>query len=320
MVRVLLDTDLAMGQPGSDIDDGFALALAVADPDVSLELVTTVNGNTHVDNATRLTLELLERLGAPGVPVVRGASAPLVRREPRSPDDAETVWPPGADPGGRRVSHAAVAIVERVMAEPGELTIVAIGPLTNLALALALEPRLAGAVREVVVMGGVYRGTTNVAAMPGEWNFWVDPDAASIVLGSGAPLRLVGLDVTRRVRLSRADADELAASGGSFAGFAAACTTGWIDHLERTTPGDDHDRGSCALHDPLAMAAVVEPGLVTWRPAYVTVETGSDRTRGVAVADLLGDAHPPQQNCHIGVDVDAERFRRLFLDRISTLA
>ena len=318
MLRVILDTDLAMGQPGSDIDDGFALALAVADPDISLELVTTVNGNTHVDNATRLTLELLERLGA-DVPVVRGASAPLVRRAPRSPDDAETVWPPGADPSGRRLSHAAMAIIERAMAEPGELTVVGIGPLTNLALALSLEPRLAGAVREVVVMGGVYLGTTNVAGLPGEWNFWVDPDAAAIVLASGVPLRLVGLDVTRRVRMSRDDAAELAASGGEFGGFAAACATGWIDHLERTTPGDD-DLGSCALHDPLAMAVVARPELVSWRPAYVTVETGSDRTRGVAVADLLSEADPPSPNCRIGVDVDAAEFRRYLLGRISMLA
>jgi purine nucleosidase len=174
-------------------------------------------------------------------------------------------------------------------------------------------------VREVVVMGGVYRGTTNVAAMPGEWNFWVDPDAAAIVLASGVDVRFVGLDVTRRVRFSRADAEELAASGGDFAGFAAACATGWIDHLEATTPGDEYDRDSCALHDPLAMAVVVRPDLVSWRPAYVTVETGSDRTRGVAVADLLGEVHPPRANCRIGLEVDADGFRRHFLDRIATL-
>jgi purine nucleosidase len=212
-----------------------------------------------------------------------------------------------------------VAIVERVMAEPGELTVVCIGPLTNLALALALEPRLALAVGEVVVMGGVYLGSTNVAVMPGEFNFWVDPDAAAIVLSSGAPLRFVGLDVTRRVRFSRADAEGLHASGGAFARFAAACAAGWIDHLERTTPGDDYDRGSCALHDPLAMAAVVRPDLVTWRPAHVTVETASDRTRGVAVADLLGAASPPRANCLIGVDVDPAGFRRHFIDRLSVL-
>jgi purine nucleosidase len=317
VTRVILDTDLAMGAPGSDIDDGFALALAVADPGISLELVTTVNGNTDVDNATRLTVELLDRLGRPGIPVARGAGAPLLRTAARSPADVRRFDPPDAGPPPW--SHAAVQIVERAMAEPGELTVVAVGPLTNLALALALEPRVAAALAEVVVMGGVYLEHTNVAAMPGEFNFWVDPEAAAIVLASGVRLRLVGLDVTRKVRLTRADADRMRESGKEFASFAAACTHEWIDHLERTVPGEERERGSCALHDPLAVAVVTEPGLVTWRDACVSVETATDRTRGVAVADLLTTDAPPPANCRIGVAVDAAAFARRFLGRIGSL-
>jgi purine nucleosidase len=314
--RIVLDTDLGMGQPGSDIDDGFALALALAEPGLSVELVTTVNGNTDVDNATRLTVGLLERLGR-HVEVVRGASRPLVRSGPASPSGADTYEPPGSEGSAHR--PAATAIVERVMREPGELTLVAIGPLTNVALALALEPRVARCVREIVVMGGVFLGHTGVAAMPGEFNFWVDPDAAAVVLESGASLRLVGLDVTRRVRLDRADAADLRRTSRRFATFAADCTDEWIAHLEGTTPQDDWDRGSCALHDPLAVAVVTRPDLVTWRPAWVTVERGSDRTRGVVVTDLLGADAPPEANCSIAVDVDAPAFRSYFLERIGSL-
>jgi purine nucleosidase len=311
--RVVLDTDLAMGAPGSDIDDGFALALAVAEPSLELELVTTTHGNTDVVTATRLSRELLTLLGRPDVPVVRGASGPLDLRLRR--DDRDPAPPPDVGGGG----HAASELVSRIMAAPGEVTVVAVGPLTNVALALLLEPRVAEAVQEVVVMGGVYQGTTNVASMPGEFNFWSDPDAAEVVLRSGAPLRLVGLDVTRQVRLSRADASRLASADGAFARLAGEATDTWITFQEQVKPGEELEQGSCALHDPLAVAVVEHPDLVTWRAAHVAVETAGRVTRGVAVADLLQWQDAPEPNCRIGVAVDADAFRELFLQRIAGL-
>ena len=293
--RVLLDTDLAMGAPGSDIDDGFALALAVADPDVDLELVTTVGGNTDAATATRLSVELLERLGRPDIPVVRGVGSPSPRQ------------------------HAAVEIAERVLAAPGELTLVAVGPLTNVALALRLAPEVATAAREVVVMGGIYLGTTGIAAMPGEFNIWCDPEAADVVFTSGAPLRCVGLDVTTKVRLTDDDAARMAAGGTPFGAFAGACTREWIAHWDRTNPGATEAHGSCALHDPLAVAAVTRPELLTWRPAHVAVETQGRHTRGVIVADLGTVENPPAANCEIAVDVDVEGFREHFLSRLAGL-
>lgn len=291
-LRIILDTDLAMGAPGSDIDDGFALALALADPGITVDVVVTVGGNSDVVTSTRLTRELLGVLGHADVPVVEGA------------------------PEGTEV--AAREIVRRVRAEPGELTVVAIGPLTNVAAALALDPEVARDVREIVVMGGVYLEQTNVAAMPGEYNFWCDPDAAQAVMESGAPLRLVGLDVTRRVRLTRADADALA-KGGEFGRIAAAATHGWIDFQERVKPHEELEQGSCALHDPLAVAVVARPDLVTWADAHVAVETAGRFTRGVAVADLLMWEDPPTPNARIATAVDAEGFRALFLERMAGL-
>jgi purine nucleosidase len=309
-----------MGQPGSDIDDGFALALALADPDLQVELVTTVNGNTDVDNATRLTLDLLKRLHRADVPVVRGAGRPLVRAWSRAGAGEVTSRPDDDGSFGGPSPHAAREIVERVMAEPGALTLVAVGPLTNIALALALEPRVASAVAEIVVMGGVYVEHTNVLAMPGEFNFWVDPHAADAVLTSGAPLRLVGLDVTRRVRLTRQHTARLTAAGGDFAPFAARCADEWITHLERTVPGDLRNHGTCALHDPLAVAAVAREDLVRWQSAHVRVEADSERTLGVAIADLLTTSDAPDPNCRIAVDVDADAFLALFVDRLAQFA
>jgi len=304
--RVLLDTDLGMGSPGSDIDDGFALAIALADPGIRLELVTTVSGNTDVDTCTRLSRSLLGRIGHPEVPVVGGAALPLrgggVRRD-----------------GGRRAPYAAPTLVEHVTASPGEITIVAIGPLTNVALALLLEPALADDVREIVVMGGVYLGHTNLAAQPGEHNMWWDPDAAAVVLGSGAPLRLVGLDVTRQVRLNRRDAAVLSAGSGDFARFAGRCLSAWIDTHAAALPGDPLEQDSCALHDPLAVAVVTRPDLITWTPAFVAVETAGQVTRGVTVADLLMAADPPRPNCEIGTAVQADEVTALLLERIASL-
>jgi purine nucleosidase len=308
--RILLDTDLAMGDPGSEIDDGFALALAVADPGLHLELVTTVHGNTDVATATRLSRELLQRLGRADVPVVRGAASALLS----GPVETGT-----AQHDSERAPHAAVELVNRVMAEPGQLTIVAIGPLTNVALALLLEPELATSVEEIVVMGGVFERQTNLAAMPGEFNIWSDPDAAAVVLRSGAPLRFVGLDVTRQVRLSRTDAAEMATRKESFAAHAGEFTQRWIDSHGSFNPGDPLEQDSCALHDPLAIAVLTSPQLVTWRPAYVQVETVSRVTRGVVVADLLTSAEPPTANCQIATAVDVDGFIELFVARIATI-
>jgi purine nucleosidase len=315
--RIILDVDLAMGAPGSDIDDGFALALALADPEITLDLVTTVNGNTDVASATALTLELLHRLGQPDVPVHRGAQVPLVRPQARFgsiPDDVEVRQP--------QPTAAAVAMVEHVLAHPGEITLVAVGPLTNVALAMRLDPSFAPSLKGLVIMGGVFNEHTNNAAMPGEFNIWSDPEAAHIVLTSGVVARWVGLDVTLKVRVTKSEALEMERSDRPFVSFAGKYTAAWIDHLNDGKPEPDE---SCAMHDPLAVAAVTHPELITWQQAYVQVETG-DRLRGVMVADYLtGDFAPDGQrlirtaNATVAVAVDAPAFNQLFLGKMKEL-
>ena len=319
MERIVLDVDLAMGAPGSDIDDGFALALALADPDIDVELVTTVSGNTDSGTATALTMELLDRLGRPDVPVVRGAVKPLIRPEVREGSLPEGV---SERPAASRKA-AAVAMVELVRAHPGEITVVALGPLTNVALAMSLDPDFAGSLKSLVIMGGVFERHMHNAAMPGEFNVWCDPDAASIVLSTGIVAKWVGLDVTMQVRVDREQAREMAGSGRPFLAFAGVYTEAWIDYLASTyEPGAT----SCAMHDPLALATVSQPDLVRWRDAHVSVSTG-DLTRGVMITDFDrtgtgpdGTARPPRANAQVAVAVDVTRFHEYFLNGLEVIS
>jgi purine nucleosidase len=280
-------------------------------------LVTTVNGNTDVATATALTLELLQRLGHPEVPVHRGAQVPLVRPQARFgsiPDDVKVREP--------QPVAAAVAMVEHVRAHPGDITLVAVGPLTNVALAMRLDPHFASSLKSLVIMGGVFNEHTNSASMPGEFNVWSDPEAAHVVLSSGVMARWVGLDVTLKVRVTKDEALEMEASDRPFVSFAGKYTVAWIDHLVKKRSQPDE---SCAMHDPLAVAAVTHPELITWNEAYVQVETG-DRFRGAMLADYLegdwaedGSTVTRTANAVVAMAVDAPAFNQFFLGRMKEL-
>jgi purine nucleosidase len=317
-MRIVLDTDLAMGAPGSDIDDGFALALAHADPEIQLDLITTVNGNTDVESATILTGELANRLGLKDVPIVKGASAaythPEIRRTPAGNVLALRNTAQQPTPG-----YAAVAIADHIAAHPGEITLVAIGPLTNVAAALVLEPRIATAVKEIVIMGGMFFGTMPSRDMPGEFNVWVDPEAAQAVLRSGAPQRWVGLDVTLQVRLTRDHARRMLDADSPFAPFAGESTLAWIDHMAARNPGSAIDANSCAMHDPLAVAVLTRPELCEFREVTVSVVTGDGEARGVMITDRREGAEPPPPNARVAVAVDANAFTERFLGLITDL-
>ncbi|MFE2598374.1 nucleoside hydrolase [Streptomyces sp. NPDC001840] len=324
--RIVIDTDPGLGEPGSDIDDGLAIALALRSPELTVEALTVVNGNVDVDTGVDVARRLSRRLGHPDLPVLRGADRPLLRDmaplralfddvvgdRPAVPTAADDRLGPTSD------LTAAAYLVELAAAYPGEISVVAIGPMTNLALALRLDPGFAQNVAEIVMMAGSATGYAQNITVVGDFNAYVDPEALAMVLASGARLRMVGIDQTSRVRLTRDDAAALS-HGDSFGRWAGECALAWIDFLARAFPLREEHRDACFLHDPLVVAAVLDPSLCTWADAHVATDTTSELARGLVVADRgLALAPPPgPPNASVAVDTDVPGFGRLFLDRLT---
>jgi inosine-uridine nucleoside N-ribohydrolase len=307
--RIILDTD-----PG--IDDALALFLALASPEIQLEAITTVSGNVDVEFTTQNALTLLTLAGRTNIPVARGCKYPLVRQ---TVDAAQVHGLNGLGdvelpaPACQAVKlHAVDLIIEKVMNAPGEITLVAIGPLTNIALAARHEPRIIQNVREVVIMGGALRVPGNVTPSS-EFNIHADPHAAHIVLSAGWPLRLVSLDVTERTVLQRVQFTELAAQGGQVPQFIERMIAFYFDQFLVQHKGET----GFAMHDPLCLAAAFQSDLITWEPAYVAVELNGALTLGETVA-YFHKPEAPDANIQASVDVDAERFTQLFLERIKS--
>ena len=324
-LKVIIDTDPGLGEPGSDIDDGLAIALALFSPELEVLGLTVVNGNvdalTGVDVARRLT----RRLGQADLPVLLGATAPLERDMAPVRALFDAALPPHARSIGAGLlgptsdQHAADFLVEQVAAAPGEVVVIAIGPMTNLALAIAKDPTFASNVRELVLMAGSATTYAQNITVVGDFNAYVDPEALDIVLRSGAKITMVGLDQTSRVMLTRDDASALRGgpAADDFSRWVADCTDAWIDYLGVAFPNRPEHRTACFLHDPLVVAAVIDRSLCTWQRADVRAETTSELARGLVVANR-GLALEPMAtaNATVAIDTDVEAFRRLFLERI----
>ncbi len=323
MIPVIIDTDPGLGEPGSDIDDGLAIALAVKSPELDVLALTIVNGNVDALTGTHVARNLTERLGIPELPVLLGAVAPLTRDMARVramfqavPGHAGSVS--GELRGPTSPERAADYLVRMARERKGELVVIAIGPLTNLALAVQRDPEFATNVKELVIMAGSATGYAQNLTVVGDFNTFVDPEALDIVVRSGAQIRMVGIDQTSQVMLTRADAAALRAQADEFSRWVADCTDAWIDFLGRAFPNREEHQDSCFLHDPLVVAAVTHPELLTWQPASVQVETESELARGLVVADrglALEPAGPP--NATVAIETGVDGFRRLFLERIS---
>lgn len=310
-IPLVIDCD-----PG--IDDAVALALAVASPEVNLLAVTTVSGNAPVEVSTANGLKLLRAFGRADVSVAPGAARALVRvgwhglASPHGEDGlggvelASASAPAAADHAVQRLAAVLRA------AAPRSVTVAAIGPLTNIALLLALHPECAEAIDRLVVMGGS-TGAGNITSAA-EFNVWTDPEAAQRVLAdSGLHICLVGLDVTRRATVD----------GTALAALRAASEQGAL--LARMILGyGDRRPDGWPLHDVLAVASVIDPTLITTRPAQVEVDTGLGPERGRTVCDFAAadrsrrdnSVATPGTRCEVAVDLDVARFRDLVLARV----
>lgn len=298
---VLLDTDI-----GTDVDDCLALALILASPELRLVGVTTVYGDVNL--RSRMVRKLLLLRGVEDVPIASGAEKPLLGKLPvyweghegqGLLEPADLAWYPGHE-------HAADLIIRTVMARPGEITLLAIGPLTNVALALLKEPRLTAALAGLTVMGGVVGGATALHLPWTEHNFRSDPEAAHIVVASGAPLRIVPLDVTTRVHIRPEDTARIRAVGDPFHEAVA-------DQIERYPRY--RRQGWTYLHDPLAAATLVEPSLVAWQPVSAVVETRGEYTAGKLLIRL--PAENEQVNAQVALDVNPARATTFIVERLS---
>ena len=274
----LIDTDVAS-------DDAVALIMALRAPDVRVVAITTVAGNVDVQQATRNALYTVELCGA-AVPVFAGAEKPL-RRVHQS-----ATWFHGRDglgdhgyPAPRRMPeklHAVDAMIEVITANPG-IILVTLGPLTNLALAVTRQPSLAAHVGRCVVMGGAPCCEGNVTPAA-EYNIWVDPEAARIVMLSGLPVELVGWQTSRGdAVLNEADIARIVGFNNPIASFAVECNSRAREAYKEQT-GED----GISLPDPVAMSIALDPTIGTqWSEHYVDVEVQSELTRGMTVVDRL---------------------------------
>lgn len=300
---VIIDTD-----PG--IDDAIAILLALASPEVEVLGVTTVAGNTTLRNTTANAIRVLDLAGRHDIPVAAGADRPLVR----TPTHAEEVHGAnglgGADlPAAQRQpigTHAVDFIAERIEASPVPVTLLTIGPLTNIALLLALHPAAASRIGHLVMMGGS-TGAGNVTPTA-EFNIWFDPEAAHRVFASDLPKTMVGLDVTRHAIVNPDDLTRLRAGGR-----VGRLVTGLVDYYSRYYQEHHGTRDTCQ-HDALAMAHLIKPGLLTTRRLDVTVEYGSGEARGTTVIGESATTHTD-----VALEVDAVAFTELLVDRLSAL-
>jgi len=313
--KIILDCDNGLGIRGADIDDGLAIGFLAAHPgEIELLGITAVAGNVTLPSALKATLYLRELLDLGEVPICTGAEKPLNRNlrtghrilsgNEAAPPSEEWFFPSIQTRPSSPIA-AVDFMIEQILRNPGEITLVAIGPQTNLAMSLQREPGIAGAVKEIVCMGGWFFNTDQADQKP-EFNIQTDPAAARAVLQSGAKITYVPLDVTLRAMISPEDMQPWQSDEEPMKSFHVG-TLDWMDYLEAR-----FGKRACCLHDPMATAFLLYPSLFETRDFHVEI----DEATGVTTPNKASGVSP---NTTIVTNCDFDGFKSVFLKSILSL-
>lgn len=317
-MQIIIDTDPAMGTLGGDPEDSFAIMLALNSPGVTVAGITVVQGNVPAEKGYSNARHLLGLLGRQEVPLKRGALRPLnaerttqvkwLEQRYAAPQITDMVDPESVD------ADAVAFLVEQVLSSPGEITLVTIGPLTNVASAIQKAPEFAKSIKNIVMMGGTAECAGNISPAA-EFNYWQDPEAADIVFRSGAALTMVGLDVCHQTHLYPEQVEQCAEGGTELGKFVKEATTPWFQVMAAGAGS-----GSLHLYDSLAMAVAMDNSLVTLEESYVEMDVGAGPAQGMSVSyhkpfqRVIFDH--PQTNARVALDVEVDRFTALFRERV----
>lgn len=306
---IIIDTD-----PG--VDDALTFLLALASPEIKLEALTSVHGNIGIENTTRNALSVLELANASHIPVARGCEVPIISRSYTSGKNVHGIKGVGnaelPEPKAKVVNqHAIDFLIEKINAEPNQVSVFPIGPLTNIALAIRKEPSFAKNIKELVIMGGAIKQGGNATPLA-EFNIYADPHAAHVVFHSGIPIKLIPLDVTYQCLLTSADIEKINQSKSPIARFIKDATDVYLDFYRK------HGIDGCALHDPLTLATIIAPELLTFEEHYVDVDFSGGVSNGNTFADLMKVSKKPA-NMQVAMHVRGKDFINLFVERMKDL-
>ncbi|TJY43326.1 nucleoside hydrolase [Cohnella pontilimi] len=302
--KIIIDCD-----PGHD--DAIAILLAAANPRIELVGITTVAGNAEVEKTTVNALKVCEIAGIPHVPVSKGAGQPLVRVRETAPDihgESGMDGPLLPEPTKSATSeHAVDYLIRTLMASEGDITLVPVGPLTNIAMAMRKEPAILGKIQEIVIMGGGTFGNKTPAA---EFNIYVDAEAAKVVMESGVPITLMGLDLTHQAVATDEVKERIMAVGNRQARFIAEL----LDFFSGTYREVFGFEGA-PIHDACCVAYCIDPTAFECKKLRVDVETKGEFSYGMTVIDLLG-VTGREPNVNVALKLDRDKFWSMLVDTI----